>query len=195
MRTFGIISFLLFSYSTELSCLNLQLEIYKEKSMFLEIVECSSSPVWCGNKMIFQVSVVVTSCISSSPKLVPCFLADHGIFLETCSCWCTWQHKNERIWAPTCKNFESYHLLWNLKCLDIKVLRKYSIINVRSPLCAELFSANLSGLMSSWVIMTEKTPRRMIFYCVHKSAALATVTSAFKEDVVNVKGSSIFLRD
>lgn len=32
------------------------------------------------------------------------------------------------------------------------------------------------------------------FYCVHRSAALATVTSAFK-DVINAKGSSIFLCD
>lgn len=35
----------------------------------------------------------------------------------------------------------------------------------------------------------------MIFYCVHKSAALATVTSALKEDGINAKGSSIFFCD
>lgn len=51
------------------------------------------------------------------------------------------------------------------------------------------------ALMFSSVIMTEKTPRIMIFYCVHKSAALATVTSALKEDVINAKGSSIFCCD
>lgn len=37
--------------------------------------------------------------------------------------------------------------------------------------------------------------RIMIFYCVYKTAALATVASALKEDVINAKGSSIFFCD
>lgn len=35
----------------------------------------------------------------------------------------------------------------------------------------------------------------MIFYCVHKSATLASVTSALKEEVINAKGSSVFFCD
>lgn len=35
----------------------------------------------------------------------------------------------------------------------------------------------------------------MIFYYVHKSATLASVTSALKEEVINAKGSSVFFCD
>lgn len=67
--------------------------------------------------------------------------------------------------------------------------------DLHSMLNSWMLTSFKPGSMSWSVIMTEKTLRIMIFHCVHKSAALATVTCALKEDTINAKGSSIIFCD